>query len=82
MTLQNALVTPWSRSIVWATVLGILPTWNGSWTGEAQIVLDRFQRFHQRIVDLGLDREIGNPPVLNVSGSVGDAAMLRKIYSC
>lgn len=60
-------VQPWQRSITWATVMAILPTWRGVWDGHAEQILQRYQQYVRRICDLDLPDDLDRPPLLDVS---------------
>jgi len=66
VVLQNPAVRPWSRSIVWATVMDILPAWSG-WNGECDAIVKRYLDLQRHIQESGLDKDIDQPPLINVS---------------
>jgi tRNA nucleotidyltransferase (CCA-adding enzyme) len=66
MILQNPSVRPWSRSIVWAAVMDILPVWSG-WNSDCNMILERYLALQQHIKESGLDLDIDKAPLINVS---------------
>lgn len=68
VVLQQSAVRPWRRSIVWAAVMAILPTWKScGWSDECQTILRQYLDLEQYILDSGLDQDIDKAPLLNVS---------------
>ncbi|KAK8869780.1 hypothetical protein IAR55_000348 [Kwoniella newhampshirensis] len=65
--LQHPAVRPWERSMTWAVVMEILPSWNGEWGHVADAVVEKYQAFRDRIITLGLPHAIDQPLLLNVS---------------
>jgi tRNA nucleotidyltransferase (CCA-adding enzyme) len=66
--LQNPAVRPWSRSIVWAAVMEILPVWSG-WNSDCEAISERYLTLQQHIKESGLDVDIDKAPLINVSSS-------------
>ncbi len=66
-TMQLLAVRPWDRSIVWATVMDILPTWQGEWDNNAQRILEKYRSFADLIVRLDLPAAIDRDPLIDVS---------------
>ena len=62
--LQNPSVRPWKRSIVWAIVSAIHPTWTGSWDDNASVILERYQKFIRLVSTLDIDLDAA--PILDV----------------
>jgi len=73
VVLQNPAVRPWSRSIVWATVMDILPTWSG-WNEECDAIVKRYLDLQTHIQESGLDKDIDQQPLINVSTLSGSRA--------
>jgi len=67
--LQNPAVRPWSRSIVWAAVMEILPIWSG-WNTECEAISGRYLALQRHIKESGLDVDIDKAPLINVSPSL------------
>lgn len=64
--LQHPSVRPWDRSIVWAIVSAIKPTWSGQWDDNAAKILARYDAFIARIHELNLPADIDQAPILDV----------------
>jgi hypothetical protein len=67
IVLQNPVVRPWSRSIVWAAVMEILPIWTSGWNGDCDTILQRYIGLQRHIQESGLDIDIDKMPLINVS---------------
>lgn len=66
--LQDTSVRPWERSIIWATVMAILPSYKQhGWTEDCDLTVDRFVDLRRYIKQTGLAQDIDRPPLLNVS---------------
>ncbi|WRT67168.1 uncharacterized protein IL334_004134 [Kwoniella shivajii] len=63
--LKNPNVRPWRRSLTWATVMAMLPQWNGEWDQNAEDTALKFERFRGKIEALGLPEDIDKPLLLN-----------------
>jgi tRNA nucleotidyltransferase (CCA-adding enzyme) len=63
--LQNPAVRPWSRSIVWAAVMEILPIWSG-WNQECNTIIQRYLDLKRHVLESGLDEAIDQAPLVNV----------------
>jgi tRNA nucleotidyltransferase (CCA-adding enzyme) len=66
IVLQNPAVRPWSRSIVWAAVMEILPKWSG-WNSDCEAISDRYLTLQRHVQESGLDVDIDKAPLINVS---------------
>ncbi|WVQ78298.1 hypothetical protein IAT38_000383 [Cryptococcus sp. DSM 104549] len=74
--LQHSSVKPWERSLTWAMVMNILPTWTGVWDDKAEAVARRYTEFKNRIAALRLHAAIQQPVLLN-GNEIQDILSLR-----
>lgn len=63
--MQHPSVRPWERSLTWAVVMGILPTWKGEWDDAAEAVAQRYEQHRACIHSLGLPEAIDKPLIVN-----------------
>ncbi|WVR05211.1 hypothetical protein IAU60_002223 [Kwoniella sp. DSM 27419] len=77
--LKSPNVRPWRRSITWAAVMAVLPSWTGVWNTEVEGIVQRYEAMRERIVEQGLPEAIDQPLLINQLLSISPSPLLQTI---